>query len=392
KGEADAVFGSRMLNRGGALKGGMPLYKFVGNKILTKLQNTMLGTELSEFHSGYRLYSVKALERLPFKLSSNEFDFDTDIILQLLNAKMRIVELPIPTFYGDEISRVNGIKYGKDILISTAKNTLHRAGIFYQRKYDPIDEDRSHYSAKLGYASSHTFAIDAVPERSRVLNIGGGPSEIERQLAKKGCRTTVVDGSGARLHEAPVPDVDVVEQDLDAAPEFDARPYDVLLLLDVIEHRKQPEVFLERIRSQFDYAPRKLVVSTPNVAFVAQRVMLALGQFNYSKSGILDRTHTRLFTFRGMEQLLTDNGFRIKEVRGIPAPIPKALGDGMLARAAVRVNQALIGVSKTLFSYQIFVVAEATPAVEFILRDARERAARSTPWTTTGDRSQRGIS
>lgn len=391
-GTADAVFGSRMLNRGGALKGGMPLYKFVGNKILTTLQNTMLGTSFSEFHSGYRIYSVAALEQIPFKLSSNEFDFDTDIILQLLNAKKKIAELPIPTFYGDEISRVNGMKYGKDILVSTAKNTLHRAGIFYQRKYDPLVKNREHYDIKLGYPSSHTYAIDAVPERSNVLNIGGGPSELESQLVKKGCRATVVDPFGERGKKLEPHGVEVIEQDLDAPLEFDSRPFDVLLMLDVIEHRRDPETFVERVRAQFDYSPKRLVLTTPNVAFVVQRLMLLLGQFNYSKSGILDRTHTRLFTFRGIEQLLKDNGFRIKEVRGIPAPFPKALGNGILGQLAVRVNVALIGVSKTLFSYQIFVVADGTPAVEFVLRDGRERAAMATTWTSTKRNGARDVS
>ena len=392
KGEADAVFGSRMIVKGGALRGGMPLYKFVGNKILTTLQNAMLGTEFSEFHSGYRLYSVRALEAIPFKLSSNDFDFDTDIILQLLNAKKKIVELPIPTFYGDEISRVNGIKYGKDILVSTAKNALHNLGIFYQRKYDPLDKNRDHYEIKLGYPSSHTYAIDAVPARTRVLNIGGGPRELESQLVKKGCQATVVDPFGDRRTEDEPPGVEIVEQNLDEPLEVDCRDYDVLLMLDVIEHRRDPEQFIERVRSQFDWSPKKLVLTTPNVAFFVQRLMLLFGQFNYGKSGILDRTHTRLYTFRGIEQLLRDNGFRIKEVRGIPAPFPKALGNGVLGRLALKTNQALIGVSKTLFSYQIFVVAEGTPTVEFVLSDSRERASSTTIWSTTKRKTARDIS
>src|SRR5262249_31375375 len=136
EGDAKAVFGSRMMSRFGALKGGMPLYKFVGNKILTSVQNALLGTRLSEFHSGYRIYSVKALKRLPFQLNSNDFHFDTEIIIQFLNAGMRIVELPIPTFYGDEISRVNGMKYAKDVMVATARNALHRAGVLYQRRFD----------------------------------------------------------------------------------------------------------------------------------------------------------------------------------------------------------------------------------------------------------------
>ena len=90
RGQADAVFGSRMMDRFGALKGGMPLYKYVGNKVLTTIQNAMLGTRLSEFHSGYRIYSVKTLDRIPYRLNSNDFHFDTEIIIQLLNAGARI--------------------------------------------------------------------------------------------------------------------------------------------------------------------------------------------------------------------------------------------------------------------------------------------------------------
>src|SRR4051812_30946105 len=98
-GSADAVFGSRMMDRFGALKGGMPLYKFLGNKLLTAVQNRLMSTHLSEFHSGYRLYSVKTLASLPYRLSSNDFHFDTEIILQLLNGGARIVERPIPSYH-----------------------------------------------------------------------------------------------------------------------------------------------------------------------------------------------------------------------------------------------------------------------------------------------------
>ena len=95
--EADAVFGSRMMKPMGALQGGMPMYKYVGNRILTTIQNRVLRSHLSEFHSGYRLYSVGALVRIPFDRNSNDFHFDTEIIIQLLRARLRIKELPIPT-------------------------------------------------------------------------------------------------------------------------------------------------------------------------------------------------------------------------------------------------------------------------------------------------------
>jgi glycosyltransferase involved in cell wall biosynthesis len=368
EGRADAVFGSRMLSRFDALKGGMPLYKFVGNRILTTCQNALLGSRLSEFHSGYRVYSVKALASLPFRLNSNDFHFDTEIIIQFLNAQLRIEELPIPTYYGDEICRVNGMKYAKDVMVATAQNALHRAGLLYQRRFDTSPMDNSHYDLKLGYPSSHSWAIDSIPEGARVLDIGSGPAGVATELAKKGCEVTVVDQFPAPSGTAS--NIKVHTQDLNAPLAF---PLDgeYLLLLDVIEHLVSPEKFIEELRSKFDYGTRTLVLTTPNVAFAVQRLMLLLGQFNYGKSGILDRTHTRLFTFRSIEQLLKDSGFRVKEVRGVPAPFPKVLGNGLLGRAATQANLALIKVSKTLFSYQVFIVAETTPDIDFVLAHTR---------------------
>ncbi|MFZ9910841.1 MAG: glycosyltransferase family 2 protein [Ilumatobacteraceae bacterium] len=120
-GRADVVFGSRMLERGAALRGGMPKYKFVGNKILSFLQNRIAGVSLSEWHSGYRAYSVASLARVGFELNADYYDFDTQIILQMIESHQRILEIPIPTFYGDELSRVNGIRYGWRILKHTLR-------------------------------------------------------------------------------------------------------------------------------------------------------------------------------------------------------------------------------------------------------------------------------
>ena len=136
-GRADAVFGSRMTTTFGAIRGGMPLYKFTGNRILTFAQNRLLGTTFSEFHSGYRVYSTAALRSIAFQLNSNVFHFDTEIVIQLLNARQRILELPIPTYYGGEICRVNGLAYAKDVMIVTLQNVAHRSGLLYQRRFDP---------------------------------------------------------------------------------------------------------------------------------------------------------------------------------------------------------------------------------------------------------------
>lgn len=370
-GEADAVFGSRMMERFGALRGGMPLYKFVGNRILTAAQNLLLGTALSEFHSGYRIYSVATLARLPFRLNSNDFHFDTEIIIQLLNAGARIRELAIPTYYGDEISRVNGMRYAKDVMVATVKNALHRSGLLYQRRFDTAPPTNAHYDLKLGYPSSHTFALDAVPEGAAVMDIGAGPGGMAAELLAKGCRLAVVD---RHAPEQPDGRVQVFQQDLDDPLAFDVKGYDYLLLLDIVEHLKDPERFLDELRAKFEHDKKRLILTTPNVAFLVQRLMLLVGQFNYGKAGILDRTHNRLFTFRSIKPLLEDAGFRITKVRGIPAPFPKVLGQGPLGKIAVALNNVLIRVSKTLFAYQIYVEAEGSPAVEFVLRNTREKS------------------
>jgi glycosyltransferase involved in cell wall biosynthesis len=383
-GEADVVFGSRMMTMFGSLKGGMPLYKWLGNRVLTTAQNALLGTKLSEFHSGYRIYSTASLKRVNFKLNSNDFHFDTEIIIQMLNAQQRILELPIPTYYGDEISRVNGMKYAKDVMIATLKNVAHRSGVLWQRRFEPVSAEgeagNAHYDLKLGYASSHQWALDAVPDGAPVIDIGNGPGGIEVQLLNKGCEVAVVDQFAPTEKQNKVK---VIIQDLDQPLRFDSSKYKYLLMLDIIEHLRNPEKFIEELRKQFDYETKTVVLTTPNIAFVVQRALLLLGQFNYGKAGILDTTHTRLFTFRSILRLLRDAGFRVKAVRGVPAPFPKVFGKGPLGIGLLKANELAIKFSRSLFSYQIFIVAETTPDVDFVLANSKQQSRSKAARVTT---------
>jgi len=124
RGEADMVMGSRMLESGAALRGDMPLYKYVGNKILTFVQNMLLGQHLSEYHSGYRAYSLAALSSIDLTRLTDNWHFDTQVILEFLRHKYRIKEVPIPTYYGDEICRVNGVAYAFHCVRVTAAHVL----------------------------------------------------------------------------------------------------------------------------------------------------------------------------------------------------------------------------------------------------------------------------
>jgi glycosyltransferase involved in cell wall biosynthesis len=110
-GQAEMVMGSRMMIKGAARQGNMPMYKYIGNRVLTGMENALIGANFTEFHSGYRAYSVHALRTIPLESLTTNWHFDTQIILEFMKRGYRIREVPIPTYYGDEICHVNGIPY-----------------------------------------------------------------------------------------------------------------------------------------------------------------------------------------------------------------------------------------------------------------------------------------
>lgn len=135
--EADAVFGSRILGKG-ALSGGMPYWKYVSNIFLTWFENKSIGINLSEFHTGYRAYSAKLLERIPFMYNSDNWLFDSEIIFQIVNLGFRIKEIPISTSYHKGASSVNfieGAGYGLGIFKLVFKYLLHHLGLCRQKQF-----------------------------------------------------------------------------------------------------------------------------------------------------------------------------------------------------------------------------------------------------------------
>jgi glycosyltransferase involved in cell wall biosynthesis len=126
------VLGSRILGNG-ALKGGMPLYKFVANRVLTLFQNLMLGAKLSEYHTGYRAFSKEVLSAINIDANSDGFVFDNEMLSQILYARYEIAEITCPTKYFKDASSIgfmSSIKYGLGVLQVCFKYALHRSGIF----------------------------------------------------------------------------------------------------------------------------------------------------------------------------------------------------------------------------------------------------------------------
>ncbi len=346
-----AVFGSRMLNKQDALKGGMPLYKFAGNQILTRIQNFLLGTKLSEFHSGYRIYSVRTLKRIPFSLNTDDFHFDTEVIVQLVFAGERIVELPIPTHYGDEVCHVPGMRYAGNVVRSSLKARLIRMGVFFDPKFAATRADESRYVSKFAFRSTHSVAFDRVGANSSVLDLGCADGFLAEKLHnEKGCTVYCSDIEPGRT----VAGCNYSACDLNAAlPEVPWGELDWVILLDVIEHLHEPEAFLARLRDKLSGNTKvRIIVSSGNVCFFVTRLMMLCGQFNYGPRGILDITHTRLFTVKSLGRLLRYAAYRIERRDTVPAPYPLAIGLNAWSRALVAINGGLARVWPGMFAYQ----------------------------------------
>jgi glycosyltransferase involved in cell wall biosynthesis len=140
-GRADMVLGSRMMIPGGAARGGMPLWKRVANRFLTFFENLAMGRRFSECHTGYRAYSRRFLETVPFLRNSNGFVFDTEVIFQAVHFGLPVAEVPISTRYFEDMSSVGfraGVVYGLGTLYTALRFRLHRWGLVPCEKFKPV--------------------------------------------------------------------------------------------------------------------------------------------------------------------------------------------------------------------------------------------------------------
>ncbi len=354
-GEADAVFGSRMLVPGAARKGGMPLYKYVGNRILSRFENAALGTDLSEFHSGYRAYAVDALKRIPFERNSDGFNFDTQIIVQLHDAGMRIAEVPIPTYYGDEICYVDGLAYAKDVATDVVAYRLQKAGFGDGSRISLGHE----YELKPSEDSSHGRISTLLAARPplKVLDLGCSSGLLAERLQGMGHHVVGVDvhefpevaGRTSAFHRADL--------NQGIPPEV-GTGFDLVVAADVLEHLARPEELLADIRRVLS-PDGSAIVCVPNLGHWYPRGRAALGMFDYDQRGILDASHLRFFTRRSIRRLVERCGFTVRRLEAVGLPLD-ALGlEGAAGRGVRLVDHLLVGLWPTLFGYQF--ILEVTP-------------------------------
>ena len=360
-GQADAVFGSRMMSEyGGALKGGMPLYKYVGNRILSTIENRALGLNLTEFHSGYRAYNLHALQRIDMSAMTDDFHFDTEIIVKLRHQGFRFKEVPIPTYYGSEICYVNGWKYAYDVLNSVRR---YKATIRSARRFPEYREYFVNYPYKESAHSSHSIAAGLVGTGQDVLDVGCGEGYFADAIRRDGNSVAGIDVIPAPRRREAFTSYTCANLNDGlgvAAKQLHRDAFDKVLMLDVLQQLPNPEQVLREALPLLK-SNGQLIVSLPNIANITVRTTLAVGRFKYSDRGILDQRHLRFFTRRTARKLLEDCGYGVVSERASVMPLEFVL-DLAPKNALMKLLNGSLAVLTSLlpnlFGYQWILVAK----------------------------------
>lgn len=358
-GDADVVLGSRMMKKyGGALKGGMPFYKYLGNRILTTYQNHALKMNLTEFHSGYRAYSIKGLKKMSLSNCTNDFHFDTQIIIKAHHNNLRILEIPIPTYYGDEICYVNGMRYAKDVYHTTQEYRKSMSG----KKKSPIySELYVSYPLKLYPFSSHQAVIKLLnnKENQRILDIGCGDGLFSEFIKNGNTKVGVdfipeSDSIKANLNEYYQNDLNNgLPEDLKNKDKFD-----YILMLDILEHLYNYENIIDQSKELLK-PEGKIIISLPNIANIYIRLSLLFGRFTYGDKGILDRTHLKFFTYSSIKKILRAHNLEIIKNKVTPIPIIEVMPNFLKNNLGKIFNFLLYMITvpfKRLFGYQFIFI------------------------------------
>jgi len=359
-GQADAVFGSRMMKDfGGPIKGGMPYYKYLGNKILTGFENYLLGMHLTEFHSGYRAYSMHAMKQVNLEKMTNDFHFDTEIIIKFNHQGLKINEVAIPTFYGDEICYVNGMKYARNVFRAVYRYLETRRSV---KSHPEFEEYFVSYPIKKSTYSSHHMIKEAAGTGQQILDVGCGEGYLAQELVERGNHVTGVETLPPQEVSQKLDTyikANLIEGLENVRKQVEGKRFDKAVFLDLLDRVPHPEILL-RDAHQLIKESGQLLITVPNVANFTVRLALLLGRFEYQDRGILDRSHLRFFTRKSIRRMVEQSGYSIvrQDMTVIPLEVLFPLKpDHFLMRL---MHGLLVGATKCfpgLLGYQVFLIA-----------------------------------
>jgi hypothetical protein len=251
-----------------------------------------------------------------------------------------IKEVPIPTFYGDEICHVNGMKYALQCMKNVMQYRTMQAELFYDPRFDlPKPQEIKSISKKSAITTIDFFVENTLfSTSSRILKIASDSSN-----------------STASGFDKPVSFLKTIanlESD-----ELTSMNFDVVIALDALQNQSYPEATLKILGDALK-ANGQLYASCANVAYFPVRLMLLFGFFNYGRKGVLDRSHKRLFTRNSFKRLLLQGGFEIEVTCGFGPPIIDKVGTNIVLRALDKLSYFLAKLWPSLFAFEILFIAK----------------------------------
>ncbi len=353
---AQVVIGSRVREKLNPLQVRIPWYKWWGVCLLSRVQSFLLHEKLADFHCGYRLYGARFLSQIAYLLNSDDYHFDTQILIQAHVLQEPITEVPVPLYNSNELQGKRGVIYALNSLWAIIQFRLHQLGLFVRKRYDPVLPVQ--YAFKDFSHSSHRRIFELVHEGECILDLGCGDGSLALKLKEKGCHVTGVDLLEP-LFVQPGLDRYVKwdltdEQDLPFEREFDC-----VILGDIVEHLVDGAGLMLRARKILREGGR-LIISTPNIALWVYRAKHLAGRFDYDNMGVMDRTHVHFYTLKHLLDDLNLTGYKVtgKYFTSIPFQLVITLRPLKgLAEILARGYFGLVRLWPRFFAYQFVLQA-----------------------------------
>ncbi len=351
------LLASRLVHRLETLRAGMPIARLAAHTLATGFQNRVLGLRLRDYHTSYRLYSARALERIPFQLNANDRGFEMQIVIQCRALGVSIREVEILPAWREYAGAREALVHVTRACATAVDYRLHQLHLTRRGRYF-VDEDVP-YTFKRSRTGSHMQIVQAIRPGSRVLDLGCSQGLLARPLAQKDVRVTGVD-TGPPQHLAAELE-DYHQRDLEQPLELPVgRVFDYVVVSDVIEHLRNRTPLLRSVR-RFLKQDGRLIISTPNIALWFYRLSLLAGRFEYGPRGVLDETHVHLFTRATFRREVEKAGFRILKEGGTALPFEvvfRSTGRSRLVRWMALAYYWLARRWPSMFAYQHILEAE----------------------------------
>jgi 2-polyprenyl-3-methyl-5-hydroxy-6-metoxy-1,4-benzoquinol methylase len=331
----------------------------IAHALATGFQNRLLGLRLRDYHSGYRVYSMHAIERLPFQLDADDHRFDMQIVIQCRALGVPVNEMPVGPIWSEYSTNFLGARAVLRAFRCAVDYRLHQLHAYRLGQY--LVDEGVRYTLKHSKTGSHMQIVDAIEPGSFVLDLGCSQGLLARPLREKGVRVTGVDIA------PPARPPDELEQyfqrDLEVPLELPVgREFDYVVVSDVIEHLRNRTQLLRGARRYLKEGGR-LIISTPNIALWFYRLSLLVGRFEYGPRGVLDETHVRLFTRATFRREVEKAGFFVlnEKVTALPFEIVfESTGRSRLVRSMSNFSHLLARLWPSMFAYQHIIEAEIT--------------------------------